>query len=267
MSVEVHGVEVHGVEVHSVADGPEAGPVVVLGGSLGSDLRMWEPQVKPLVEQGFRVIRYDARGHGKSPVPPGPYSLDDLGADVLALLDSHGVERAHLVGLSLGGMTGMWLGAHAANRIESLVLCCTSAKLGPPQMWIDRAKMVREHGTGSIAEAGVGRWLTAGFADEHPDDAAFLREMIAAVADEGYAACCEAIERMDLLGHLPKISAPTLVIAGAEDPATPVEHAEAIAAGIPGARLEIVEGAAHLGNFEQPERFTALILEHLAAAR
>lgn len=255
------------VGLHSVADGPEDGPVVVFGGSLGSDHRMWEPQVKPLVERGFRVIRYDTRGHGASPVPPGPYSLDDLGGDVIALLDAHGVESAHVVGLSLGGMTGIWLGAHAADRVESLVLCCTSAKLGPPQMWVDRAKTVRESGTAAIAEAGVGRWLTAGYAAEHPDRAEFLREMIAAVPDEGYAASCAAIERMDLVDVLPKIATPTLVIAGAQDPATPVEHAEVIAGGIPDARLEVVEGAAHLGNFEQPERFSALILEHLAAAR
>lgn len=255
------------VEVHSVAEGPSDGPVVVLSGSLGSDHRMWEPQVKPLVEQGFRVIRYDTRGHGASPVPPGPYSLDDLGGDLIALLDTHGVERAHVVGLSLGGMTGMWLGAHAADRVASLVLCCTSAKLGPPEMWADRAEAVRKNGTASVAEAAVGRWLTAAYAAGHPEQAEFLRAMIAATPDEGYAASCTAIERMDLVGVLPKIAAPTLVIAGAQDPATPVEHAEMIAGGIPDARLEIVEGAAHLGSFEQSERFSALILEHLAAAR
>jgi 3-oxoadipate enol-lactonase len=255
------------VKVHSVADGPSDGPVVVFSGSLGSDHRMWEPQVKPLVDKGFRVLRYDTRGHGASPVPPGPYALEDLGGDVLALLDEHGVERAHVVGLSLGGMTGMWLGMNAPDRIESLVLCCTSAKLGPPQMWADRAKTVRENGTGAVAEAGVGRWVTAGYAAAHPDKVAYLREMIAAVPAEGYAAACRAIEQMDLVDDLPKISARTLVVAGAEDPATPVEHAEVIAGGIPDARLEVVEGAAHLGNFEQPERFTALILDHLEVAR
>ncbi len=255
------------VKVHSVAEGPADGPVVVLSGSLGSDHRMWEPQVKPLTDQGFRVIRYDTRGHGVSPVPPGPYALDDLGGDVLALLDAHGVERAHVVGLSLGGMTGMWLGIHAAERIGSLVLCCTSAKLGPPEMWAERAKAVRENGTGSVAEGGVGRWVTAGYAAAHPEQVDSLRAMIAAVPAEGYAASCAAIEHMDLVDDLPKIEARTLVIAGAEDPATPVEHGEVIAGGIPDARLAVVEGAAHLGSFEQPERFTALILEHLEAVR
>ncbi|MGW5707006.1 3-oxoadipate enol-lactonase [Amycolatopsis japonica] len=255
------------VKVHSVAEGPADGPVVVFSGSLGSDHRMWEPQVKPLVERGFRVIRYDTRGHGASPVPAGPYTLADLGGDLLALLDEHGAERAHVVGLSLGGMTGMWLGVNAPDRIASLVLCCTSAKLGPPSMWADRAKTVREHGAVAVAEAGVGRWLTTGYAAAYPEQAEYLREMIAGVPAEGYAASCQAIERMDLVDDLPKIAARTLVVAGAQDPATPVGHAEVIAGGIPDARLEVVEDAAHLGSFEQPERFNTLILEHLEAAR
>ncbi|WIV57404.1 3-oxoadipate enol-lactonase [Amycolatopsis nalaikhensis] len=255
------------VRLHRVEEGPEDGPVVVFGGSLGSDLRMWEPQVAPLVEHGFRVVRYDARGHGGSPVPPGPYELDDLGGDVLALLDDLGVDRVHFAGLSLGGMTGMWLGVHAPDRIASLVLCCTSAKLGPPSMWADRARTVRAEGTAAIAEAGVSRWLTPGYLERHPDRAEFLRAMIAAVPAEGYAACCGVIERMDLLDVLPKISAPTLVIAGAEDPATPpAGHSDLIAEGIPGARLEVVADAAHLGNYEQPEEFTRLILDHLERA-
>ncbi len=241
--------------------------MVVLGGSLGSDVRMWEPQVAPLVERGFRVVRYDTRGHGASPVPPGPYELDDLGADVLALLDELGVARAHLVGLSLGGMTGMWLGVHAPDRIASLVLCCTSAKLGPPSMWAERARTVRAEGTAAVAEAGVSRWLTPGYRERQPDRAGLLRAMIAAVPAEGYAACCGVIERMDQLDALPKISAPTLVIAGADDPATPPEeHARPIAEGVPGARLEVVANAAHLGNYEQPAEFTRLILDHLERA-
>lgn len=255
------------MRVHRVVEGPDDGPVVVFAGSLGSDLRMWEPQVAPLVERGFRVVRFDTRGHGASPVPPGPYRLEDLGGDVLALLDDLGVEQAHLTGLSLGGMTGMWLGVHAPDRIASLVLCCTSAKLGPPSMWVERARTVRAEGTAAVAEAGVGRWLTPGYRERHPERAGFLRAMIAAVPAEGYAACCEVIESMDQLDSLPEITAPTLVIAGADDPATPASgHAELIAKGIPGARLEVVADAAHLGNYEQPEEFTRLILDHLERA-
>jgi 3-oxoadipate enol-lactonase len=254
------------VQVHHVIEGPADGDVVVLSGSLGSNLSMWEPQVRPLTDAGFRVVRYDHRGHGRSPVPRGPYELADIGRDVIALLDTLGVERAHLVGLSLGGMTGMWLGANAADRIASLVLCCTSAQLGPAQMWAERAEAVRACGTAAIADAGVSRWVTPGYAEAHPGRVAALREMIVTTPDEGYAACCGAIERMDLLGELPRISAPTLVIAGADDPSTPPEHAERIVEGVPGARMEIVDGAAHLGNTERPEEFTELILGHLKAA-
>ncbi|WP_246257746.1 3-oxoadipate enol-lactonase [Amycolatopsis anabasis] len=254
------------VALHHVVDGPAGGEVVVLSNSVGSDLRMWDPQVGPLTAAGFRVVRYDQRGHGKSPVPPGPCTIGDLGDDVLALLDSLGAERVRFAGLSLGGMTGMWLAARHPDRISRLVLCCTSARLGPAKMWADRAALVRAEGTGVVAEAGVGRWLTPGFRERNPGRAGELRDMIAATPAEGYASCCGAIERMDLTGELASITAPTLVIAGAEDPATPPEHGRRIADGIPGARLEIVEGAAHLGNVEQPARFSELIIEHFQGA-
>ncbi|HEV7978229.1 3-oxoadipate enol-lactonase [Amycolatopsis sp.] len=254
------------MNVNYVAEGPEGGEVVVFSGSLGSDLRMWELQAEPLAENGFRVVRYDHRGHGDSPVPAAPYSIADLGGDLIELLDTLDVPRAHVVGLSLGGMTGMWAGANASKRIASLVLCCTSAKLGPPESWAERARKVRADGTGSIAEAIVSRWVTPAYHRMHPERVDYLRQMVTDTSDEGYAACCGAIERMDLTGDLPKISAPTLVISGTEDRATPPDHGQRIADAIPGARLEIVEGAAHLGNVEQSSRFTQLILEHLKAA-
>ena len=249
---------------HHVVTGPPDAPALVLSNSLGSSLAMWDPQAGALAER-FRLVRYDIRGHGESPVPTGPYALADVGQDVLDLLDHLGIERAHLAGVSLGGMTGMWLGAHAAERVDRLVLICTSAKLGPPEMWADRAKTVREQGTAAMAEAGVGRWLTEGFRARHPDTTERLQAMIAAQPDEGYAACCAVIEHMDQLADLPSIGAPTLVLAGAQDPATPPEHAERIAAGIPGARLEVLDPAAHLANIEQPEAVNRLIREHLEA--
>ena len=254
------------VEVNHVVEGPADGEVVVMSGSLGSDHRMWEPQVESLVQNGFRVVRYDHRGHGASPVPAGPYSIADIGGDLIALLDKLGAARAHVVGLSLGGMTGMWAGAHAPGRIASLVLCCTSAKLGPPESWAERARAVREGGLAAIVDALVGRWVTPAFAQAHPERVDFLKGMVLGTPDAGYIECCGVIEHMDLLPELPRISAPTLVIAGAEDPATPPEHGRRIAEGIPGARLEIVDGAAHLGSYEQSARFTQLILEHLKAA-
>ncbi|SDZ18189.1 3-oxoadipate enol-lactonase [Amycolatopsis xylanica] len=232
---------------------------VVFSGSVGSSLRMWDDQVRTVAASGYRTIAYDHRGHGASPVPPGPYAIPDFGEDVLALLDKLGIERAHLVGLSLGGMTGMWLGAHAPERIRSLTLCCTSAELGPPSMWVDRANTVRAGGLEAIADGGLARWVTPSFTGDRQS----LRDMLVSTPQDGYIASCQALERMDLAGDLPKITAPTLVIAGSEDVATPVEHARRIVDGIPGARLEIVEGAAHLGNVEQPEAFTQLILDHL----
>jgi 3-oxoadipate enol-lactonase len=252
------------VEVVSSVDGPEGAPVVVLSNSLGSTPAMWDDQLPALLER-LRVVRYDHRGHGASPVPPGQYELDDLGADVLALLDRLGLERVHWCGLSLGGMVGMWMAIHAPERIDRLVLCCTSAKLGPPAMWADRAATVRAHGVDAIADAGIERWLSPAFVEREPETAARIRAMLASTPAEGYAACCGVIERMDQTAQLGEIRVPTLVVAAADDPATPPEHGALIAAAIPGARIEIVPGARHLATVEQPEAMTDLILGHLTS--
>lgn len=251
------------VEVHAQVEGAEDAPVLVLSPSLGSTLDMWEPQALALRDH-FRVVRYDPRGHGRSPASPGPYQIEDLAGDVLGLLDRLGVPAVHFCGLSLGGMTGMWLAAHSPERIRRLVLCCTAAKL-PPEPWAERAAAVRGAGTASIASTVVTRWLTPSYAAAHPDLVRRLRAMVEAASDEGYAACCEAIQRMDLLDVLPRVRAPTLVLAGREDPATPPEHAQRIAARIPGARLEVLSPAAHLANLEQADAVTKLLLEHLDA--
>jgi 3-oxoadipate enol-lactonase len=252
------------VIVHHEVTGPADAPPLILSNSLGADLRMWDPQAEALAER-FRLVRYDTRGHGASPVPDGPYSIDHLGQDALALLDHLGIERAHWVGLSLGGMTGMWLAINAPERLDRLVVLCTSAQLGPPENWRERAETVRAQGTEAVADAGVGRWLTERFRAENPDTAAWLRDMIRATPDPGYAACCAVIEHMDLTPGLAGITAPTLVIAGAQDPTTPPEHGERIAAAVAGARLEVLEPAAHLANVEQPDAVTRLILDHLEA--
>lgn len=255
------------VSVHHVADGPADAPVLVLGSSVGTTGAMWEPQVRAL-SQRFRLVRYDHRGHGGSPVPPGPYTLEDLGLDLLALLDTLGVSRAHLGGLSMGGMVAMWLAAHAPERVDRLVVCASSPRFPDPSVWDERIDEIEKAGSvAAIADATVARWLTPGFADAHPAVRDRLYAMLVAVDPDGYAACCRAIQRMDLRPALSSITAPTLVIAGAEDPSTPPpQHAEVIAATVPGARYEVLSPAAHLLNVELAERTTELILDHLEAA-
>lgn len=253
------------VTVHHVEDGPMDAPVVLLAGSLGSTLDMWDPQVPALAER-FRVVRYDARGHGRSPVPDGPYSLDDLVDDAIALLDRLGVAAAHVVGLSLGGMTAMRLASREPARVDRLALLCTSSRFPSPQPWTDRAAAVRAEGTGSVAAAVVERWFTEERRADDPGLAARWQEVIAATPAEGYAACCDLLATMDLTDDLPRIGAPTLVVAGEQDPATPPEQLRTIAGAVAGARLLVLPGAAHLANLEQPLAVTAALLAHLDPA-
>jgi 3-oxoadipate enol-lactonase len=242
--------------------GPPDAPVVVLSPSLGTTGAMWAPQLPALAER-FRVLVVDHRGHGRSEVVPGPAALDDLGADVLTALDAASVDRFSWVGLSLGGMVGMWIAAEVPERVERLALVCTAARVPPAAKWLDRAATVRAEGTGALADLMMGRWFTAGFAAREPATVDVYRAMLLATPDEGYAACCEVIAAMDLRPRLSAITAPTLVVAGADDPATPPSSAEEIVSEIPGARLEVVADAAHLANVEQPEAITKLLLEHL----
>jgi 3-carboxy-cis,cis-muconate cycloisomerase/3-oxoadipate enol-lactonase len=240
--------------------GAEQAPVLVLANSMGTTMAMWDDQLAPLGRH-LRVLRYDHRGHGTSEVPPGPYRLEQLGGDLLGLLDELGLWRVSFCGLSLGGMVGMWLAAHAPERVDRLALCCTSARVDPG-VYLERAAKVRTGGTGSIAQEVVDRWFTPAFQARAPQAVARAVAMLAATPDEGYAGSCEAIAAMDLRADLPAISAPTLVVAGADDPATPPPHAEAIVAAIPAARLEVVADAAHLANIEQPQQVTRLLLDH-----
>lgn len=245
--------------------GPQDAPVLLLGESLGTNTSMWEPQVEALSTR-FRVIAFDHRGHGGSPVPPTPYAMADLGADVVALMDHLGVERASYAGLSIGGMVGIWLGANAANRIDRLVLMCTSAYAPPASRWLDRAAAVRSAGTTEvIADAVVSGWFTPEWAHANPETVAAHRAMIVATDPEGYSGCCEALAAMDLRDDLPRISAPTLVIGAVQDLALSTEHQRLIADAVPGARLELVDDAAHIASAQQPQTINRLIQEHLSA--
>jgi 3-oxoadipate enol-lactonase len=236
--------------------GPADAPVLVLGPSLGTTLHMWDPQVAALGER-FRVVRYDHLGHGGSRTPPGPYTVDQLADEVLGVVDSLGVDRFGYAGLSLGGMVGMAIASRAHERVERLALLCTSAYLPPAAGWFDRATTVRAHGTASITEASLSRWFTPSFTDTAPYAA-----MLASISDDGYAACCHAIADMDLRPVLGKITAPTLVIAGSADTATPPEHGQVIVAAVADARLAVVD-AAHLANVERPAEVATLLLDHL----
>ncbi len=250
------------VDVHAVVSGRADAPVVVLSNSLGSTHRMWDAQLADL-EQRFRVVRYDTRGHGDSPVPDGPYSINDLADDLVALLDRLGVQRARLVGLSLGGMTVMRVASRNPERVERIALLCTGAQLPPAEAWLERAATVRAQGSQAVATAVVERWFTPAYLDAHPDARSAHERMVAFTPAEGYAGCCEAIAKLDLREELSAIAVPTLAIAGDDDPAAPPAKLEEIATRIPCARLLTVPRAAHLANAEQPGIITPALIEHL----
>ena len=246
-------------------EGPAGAPVVVLGNSLGTTREVWEPQVGALGER-FRLLRYEHRGHGGSPAPPGPYTIAGLAADVLQLLDDFGIAAASYCGISLGGMIGMWLAAHAAERIDALGLCCTSAYLPPAGFWTGRAAQARAAGMASISGQVVGRWFTPAFAERDPAAVTAFVTTLDGVDPAGYAGCCEAIAALDLRPVLPRITAPVLVIAGAEDPATPPWHGAQIASRVGCSRLRVIRGGAHLANVSQPGEVTVALMDHLTGS-
>jgi 3-oxoadipate enol-lactonase len=252
------------VRLHHVSDGAEGAPALVLASSLGTTLEMWEPQVAPLAER-FRVIRCDRRGHGGSPVAAGATTMDDLGRDLVELLDELDLERVSFCGLSLGGVEGMWLAANAPGRVNRLALCCTAASF--PASYSDRAATVRAEGMGAVVDAVLGRWFRPSFQDTHPEIVERFRAMLESSPPEGYAASCDALAGVDLTARLRAIAAPTLVVTGSDDPVVTPEAGAALAASIPGAAHVVVEGAAHIANIEQPDAFTAALLRHLSEER
>ena len=253
------------MKLHHAAEGPADGPPLVLLCSLGSTIDMWAPQRAELADE-FRVISLDTRGHGGSPVPDGPYRVEDLAGDVLETLDGLGVARASFAGVSLGGAIAQWIGLHAPERAASLAMLCTAARFPNADTFRERATTVRAQGTAAIADAVVARWFTEDFADAEPDIVARMRDQIASTPAEGYAGCAEAVAAWDVVDELGSIDVPTLVVSGIEDPATPPEHQQLLADGIPGARLETVTNAAHLASFQRPEVVTPLLREHAKGA-
>jgi 3-oxoadipate enol-lactonase len=257
----------HGPALHlaSSLDGPPGAPVLVLGNSLGTSRAVWDRQV-PTLAAHFRLLRYELPGHGGSRSADGPYTIAQLGAAVRSLMDRHGVNRAAYCGISLGGMVGMWLAATSPERISRLGLICTSAYLPPASGWLARADLVREAGMDSITQASIGRWFTPAFVRREPGVAAAFSADLRRTDPEGYAGCCAVIAEMDLRPRLGDICAPTLVISGADDPATPPAHGALIAMHTGGsARLRVIRGAAHLANVAAPGEATAILLGHLTA--
>jgi 3-oxoadipate enol-lactonase len=245
--------------------GPSDAPLLMLGNSLGTSSAVWDQQVGHFAG-AFRLLRYELPGHGGSPAASGPYTIDGLGAGALELLDSLGVDRVAYCGISLGGMIGIWLAAHAPDRITALGLVCTSAYLPPASAWLARAEQVRTSGLASVADQVIGRWFTPEYAAAAPDVVDGFRAEFERSDPGGYAGCCAAIAGMDQRPSLAAITAPTLVIAGGADPATPPAHAGVIAAGIPGARLDIIAKAAHLAPVSAAGPVTEALLSHLTSA-
>ncbi|MGH9108172.1 MAG: 3-oxoadipate enol-lactonase [Acidimicrobiales bacterium] len=242
-------------------DGPPGAPVLVLAGSLGTTLALWDHQVAALAGY-FRVLRYDHRGHGGSSAPAGPYSIADLGQDLVDVLDGLGIEQAAVCGLSLGGMVAMWAAAKRPERIGSLVLACTAPYLGPAADWQRRAAAVRAGGTALLAPALFERWFPARLRAERPDLLDQVAAMLSGCDDEGYAGCCEAIGGMDLRPDLGSIAAPTLVVAGADDPVTTPAASLAWAEPL-GAAFVVLPGASHLANLASPEAFADAVVAHV----
>jgi 3-oxoadipate enol-lactonase len=252
------------VALHHRLDGPEGAPVLMLSNSLGTAVGMWDDHLPELAEH-FRVLRYDQRGHGRTPAPPGPYTIAELGGDALELLDQLGLERVSFCGTSLGGMTGIWLAINAPERIDRLALCCTSAHLPPREMWTERAATVRAHGVEAVVDAQLERWFTPSLAERRPEAVERTRRVLLETPPEGYAGCCEAIASHDLRHELGSIRAPTLVLAADDDPATPPAHGRLIADAIDGARFVVLERARHLAVVEVPEESSRELLVHLTA--
>ena len=253
-----------GCRLNYRVDGDPNADTLLFSNSLGTTHALWEHQLDALSPL-FRVIRYDTRGHGASDAPAGAYTIDELGLDALAILEAAGGRTAHICGLSLGGLTAMWLGVHAPDRVATLVLSSTAARIGTALLWQERIELVRTSGVASLADAAMERWFTNSFRTEHPDIVARYHLMLASCPTEGYASCCAAIRDADLRAAIGTIAAPTLVLAGTHDPVTPPADAEAIRARIHGARVSVLD-AAHLSNVEQADAFNesmiAFITQH-----
>lgn len=249
-----------------VIEGPDDAPAVVFLHSLGSDVSMWGPQAADLARD-HRVVRIDTRGHGESPAPDGPYSLGQLGHDVIAVADDLGLDTFHLVGCSLGGLTALWVAVTHGDRLRSLTAANTAAKVATADFWQARIDAVRAHGLAGIRDDVVARFFATGFAQAHPDWFAEALEVFEQADPDGYVGCCAALAHADLRDDVGAITVPTLVIGGEQDVATPPADAEWLHDHVPDSRLVVLPDAAHLSNLDQPEAFTRALRTHLQEHR
>jgi len=250
-------VERAGCRLRYEIDGNAAGPPVLFSNSLGTTCELWNPQLEAL-SPTYKIIRYDTRGHGASDAPEGPYAIETLGLDAVAILDAADAERAHICGLSLGGLTAMWLGVERPDRVRSVTLVSTAARIGTTTMWEERIAQVQTSGLGSLADAAMGRWFSQPFRHSHPEVVAIYHRMLSETPASGYAACCAAIRDADLRAAISRISASTLIIVGHHDPVTPPSDAEAVHARIAHSRMSLLD-AAHILNVEQARTFNDLL--------
>lgn len=252
-----------GCRLRVEVEGPAGAPALVFSNSLGANLHMWDQQAQAL-SQDFRIVRYDQRGHGKSEAPKGPYTVDRLGKDVIAILDHLAIRRAHFCGLSMGGMTGMWLGRFAGERLHKLVLSNTSARSGDPISWNTRIRTVLDKGMKPLIDGTIERWFSKSFRrDNNTQTIEAVRKMLLATPAYGYAGCSAALRDTDQRWGIQAITTPTLVITGTLDPSTQNGESELIAGRIKGSQL-IAFDTAHLSNLEKPQDYTGALKKFLA---
>ncbi len=251
-----------GVRLAYRIDGPDDAPTMVMLNSLGTAMRMWDPQVA-LLSHNLCLVRYDCRGHGASDVPAGPYTIEQLGLDLLALFDRLGIERAHICGLSLGGMVALWFAAKYPDRVVRAVFANTAARIGTQESWNARIDAVRTGGMRAVRDMVLARFLSEGFRRKHPEVVRNFGEMLEATNPYGYMEACAALREADLRAGLTIIHVPSLIIAGGRDESTPLSQARELHAAIAGSELVVLREAAHLSNVEQPEEFSRAVLAFL----
>lgn len=258
-------IQANGITMHCELEGPGSAPVVTLSHSLATDLSMWDSQAALLKSSGFRVLRYDTRGHGGTDAPEGPYTLEQLAEDVQTLLQVLGIRKTHFVGLSMGGMIAQVLALKHPDTLHSLVLCDTSSRIPEEALpvWEERIQTAQTQGMAPHVEPTMERWFTASFRRKPLPILDRIRRMILSTPVQGYIGCSQAIMGLNLTERLEEIALPTLVVVGEEDPGTPVSASRAIHEKIKGSELVILASAAHLSNIEQEQAFNAAVLDFL----